>query len=257
MILAIDTGNTHTVLGCIDENGNVVLRLRLTTNRTATEYEYAVQLQQILQMAGVDPRGFEGAIFSCVVPSAQRAIRKACQFVTGIDPFIVGAGIRTGLHIKIDDPGTIAADLVATAVAAKEEYPLPSIIIDMGTATTVTVVDETGAFIGGSIMPGVGISLSALTEATSLLPAIDLLPPKKVIASNTVDCMKAGVVYGAAGAIDGTLDRFIEAMEVKPASIVTTGGIGSVICPYCRHDIVIDSDLLLKGLYVMWKKNRK
>ena len=239
MILAIDTGNTHTVLGCIDENGNVVLRLRLTTNRTATEYEYAVQLQQILQMAGVDPRGFEGAIFSCVVPSAQRA------------------GIRTGLHIKIDDPGTIAADLVATAVAAKEEYPLPSIIIDMGTATTVTVVDETGAFIGGSIMPGVGISLSALTEATSLLPAIDLLPPKKVIASNTVDCMKAGIVYGAAGAIDGTLDRFIEAMEVKPASIVTTGGIGSVICPYCRHDIVIDSDLLLKGLYVMWKKNRK
>ena len=121
----------------------------------------------------------------------------------------------------------------------------------------MTVVDETGAFIGGSIMPGVGISLSALTEATSLLPAIDLLPPKKVIASNTVDCMKAGIVYGAAGAIDGTLDRFIEAMEVKPASIVTTGGIGSVICPYCRHDIVIDSDLLLKGLYVMWKKNRK
>ena len=258
MILAIDAGNTHTVLGCIDvskDRLSVAPVLRMSTDRTQTDVEYAVRIRQILELYGIAPEGFEGAIVSSVVPDVTGVLTEAVQLITGIRPLVVGPGLKTGLKIELDDPGTIAADLVATAVAAKEEYPLPCVIIDMGTATTITVVDEKGAYIGGSILPGAGISLQALTREASLLPGIDIVPPKKTIASNTVDAMKAGIVFGQAGAVDGTIDRFSAALGREPASIVTTGGMGAVICPHCTHRITIDETLLLKGLGILWKKN--
>ncbi len=258
MILAIDTGNTHTVLGCIDVSKKRLSAapvLRMRTDRAQTETEYAVRIRQILELYGIDAGAFEGAILASVVPELTGVLAEAVRLITGAQPLIVGPGLKTGLKIELDDPGTIAADLVATAVAAKEEYPLPCVVIDMGTATTITVVNEKGAYIGGSILPGAGISMKALARETALLPAIDIVPPKKTIASNTIDAMKAGIVFGQAGAIDGTIDRFAAALGREPASIVTTGGMGSVICPHCMHEITIDDTLLLKGLGIIWKKN--
>lgn len=257
MILAIDAGNTHTVLGCIDENNQVHQMVQLATDRTETAHGYAVKIKQVFELEKVDMQDFEGAIISSVVPPVTEVLKKAVKLITGIDALVVGAGIKTGLKIAIDDPATLAGDLVATAIAVKEEYPLPCVIIDMGTATTLTVVNEAGEYIGGAILPGVGISLNALTEDTSLLPRIEIVPPQKVIATNTVESMKTGVVYGAAGAIDGILERFSEELGKQPASIVTTGGLGGLICPYCRHKIIVDRQLLLKGLGITWQRNQK
>lgn len=256
MILAIDTGNTHIVLGCIDNKGNISHIIRLETNLKKTEYEYASDIKQILELEEVDRYGFDGAIISSSVPQIIEILRKAVKIITDIDAMVVGIGVKTGLDIVLDDPSTIAADLVATAVAAKNEYPLPCIIIDMGTATTVTVVDVKGRYIGGAIMPGVRLSMRALAEGTSLLPNIEIVPPQKTIASNTIDCMKSGIIYGSAGALDGILDHYIEELGGSAGSIVATGGLASTICPMCRHEITLDNNLLLKGLYVIYKKNK-
>ena len=257
MILAIDCGNTHVTFGCADHAGSFGTICRIPTDRMETDMGYAVKIKQILELNGIDVQGFDGAVISCVVPPLTDVLARAVRTVTKKDALVVGAGVKTGLHISINDPGTVASDLVATAVAAKEEYPLPCVIVDMGTATTLTVVDAGGKFIGGAILPGVGISLDALSEGTALLPRIELLPPRNVIAANTVDSMKAGIVYGTAGAIDGLLDRFAESLGKEPASIVATGGMSARICPYCRHGITSDETLLLKGLYLIWKKNQK
>ncbi|MBO5998985.1 MAG: type III pantothenate kinase [Lachnospiraceae bacterium] len=265
MILAIDTGNTHTVLGCLEKDpatGMTILPVhpvaepfRITTDRTKTAFEYAAGIEQIVDLAGVDRHGFEGAVFSSVVPAVTGNISRAVELVTGLKPLIVGPGTKTGIRISIDDPGTIGADLAATAVAVRNLFPLPCAVIDMGTATTITVVDGDGSFIGGAILPGVNISMNALTAGTSLLHSVDLTPPKKPIGSNTIDCMKSGAIYGTAGQIDGIIDRFEESMGIPFASLTATGGISSVICPYCRHKITIDTDLLLKGLGIIWDKN--
>ena len=259
MILAIDTGNTHTVIGCISSEGEIIQINRIESNPNKTEDEYAAGIKIVLEMGSVDLRDLEGAVISSVVPPLTVVLKRAVKTITGIDALVIGAGIRTGLPIMLDDPGTIAADLVATAVAVKEHYPLPCIIIDMGTATTVTVVDQKGRYIGGAILPGVALSMNALTQGTSLLPNIEIIPPNKVIATNTVECMKAGIIFGAAGAIDGVLDRFTESLQATGDdewSIVATGGLAGTICPYCRHSIILDPDLLLKGLYIIWEKNR-
>ena len=259
MILALDTGNTHTIMGCIEKRGEgivVTKTVQISTNPTKTAYEYAVEIKSIMELAGIDPTGFEGAIISSVVPQINIVLQKAIRLVTGCDAWLLGAGVKTGLNIRLDDPGTIAGDLVATAVAAKMEYPLPCIIVDMGTATTITVVGADGSYLGGSIMPGTGISLDALTRETSLLPSIDFTAPKKVIGTNTVDAMKGGVVYGAAGSIDGIIDRFEEELG-GIGSIVATGGMGRLIAPYCRHAITVDNRLLLKGLGYIYRKNEE
>ncbi len=257
MILAIDSGNTHTTFGCVNEENQAISTFRVPTDTAETEYGYAAKIKQILELQKIDPQGFDGAVISCVVPPLTDTLVRAVRLITGRDALVVGAGIKTGLHICINDPGTVASDLVAAAVAAKERYPLPCIIVDMGTATTLTVVDERGRYIGGAIMPGVGLSINALSEGTALLPHIEILPPRTAIATNTVESMKSGIVYGTAGSIDGLIDRFTEALACPPASIVATGGMSHLICPHCKHDITVDETLLLKGLGIIWNKNQK
>ena len=257
MILAIDSGNTHITFGCVDEAPAVRQLLRLPTDRSQTEYGYAASLRQALELCGVDATRFEGAIISCVVPPLTDVLVRAVRLLTGLEPLVVGAGVKTGLHICINDPGTVASDLVSAAVAAKEEYPLPCVIVDMGTATTLTAVDENGRYVGGAILPGVGLSLDALAQGTALLPNVEIRPPRNVIAANTADSMRSGILYGTAGAIDGLLDRFAEELGREPASIVATGGMSARICPYCRHTVILDETLLLKGLARIWRKNQK
>ncbi len=257
MILAINSQNTYTYVGCIDASGNVNHVFHVPTDVNETEFGYATRIKEIANLLGVDLSSLDGAVLSSVVPPITKTLTEAIRLICGMDTLIVGAGIKTGLHICIDDPGTVAADLVTAAVAAKEKYPLPCVVIDMGTATTLTVVDEKGKYIGGAILPGVELSLSALTEKTALLPKIEIQAPQNAICSNTIDCMKSGIIFGTAGAIDRMIDQIAEQLKCDSPTLVATGEYSSVIIPHCRHSITTDDTLLLSGLYAIWKRNQK
>ena len=255
MLLAIDIGNSNVVIGCMENNKTKAL-FRMVTDLKKTEDEYAAGMEAILAYNRVDCTAFEGVIISSVVPPLTEIFRVAAEKLTGCRAMVVGAGIKTGLNIMIENPATLGSDLVAAAVAAMHEFPLPVIVIDMGTATTVTVVDEGNRFIGGAIIPGVAISMNALSSGTSLLQKVPLEAPKKCISTTTTECMQSGAVYGNAAMLDGMIDRF-EAELGKKVSIVATGGIAQRIIAHCTHPIVYDEDLLLKGLNIIYKKNKK
>lgn len=255
MILTIDVGNTNVVLGCV-EDGVVVSRSRLATNKSDLPNDYTMKMRQSFAFDSIDYHEFEGAILSSVVPQVNRAIRSAVRKLTGLECIIVGAGIKTGVNVKIDDPGTLAGDLITGTVGALSMYKPPIIIVDMGTATTIVAVDKDGAYIGGAIVPGVNLSFEALSQGTSLLPNISIEAPRKCIATNTVDSMKSGAVFGTAAMIDGMIER-MEAELGQPATVIATGGLSGGIIPYCKHEIKHEPDLLLKGLAILYQKNAK
>ena len=254
MILALDVGNTNIVAGCIDREKTYFIE-RLSTVRTKTELEYAVDIKTILDIHSMDFSDIKGCIISSVVPQITGILHQAVEKILKEVPVLeLGPGIKTGLNIYMDNPASVGADLVAAAVAGEEEYPLPLILIDMGTATTVTVVDQDKRYIGGLIYPGINISLDALTAHASQLGGIRLEPPRKVIAKNTVDSMKSGILYSNAAALDGIIDRICEELG-QEAYVVATGGLASKIIPYCRKKITLDEELILKGLLIIFEKN--
>lgn len=255
MVLALDIGNTNVVVGAIE--GEEILFLdRLATDRNATELEYMVQLRSVLKLNGVRPEAFEGAIVSSVVPSVTRNLRLAAEQLLKKRCLVVGPGLKTGLKINIDNPAALGADRVVDAVAAMNLYPLPLITVDMGTATTLGVVDESGTFIGGMIVPGVMVSLNALAGGTAQLPHISLDAPRQAIGRNTVDCMRNGIIYHNAAGVDGMIER-IEAQLGRKCTVVMTGGLSTVIAPHCKHELILDDKLLLKGLMILYRKNTK
>ncbi len=254
MILAIDIGNTNIVVGCIDSEKTYFIE-RVSTVRTKTELEYAVDLKTILDIYHIKRTMLEGCIISSVVPQITNIVKLGAEKILKQDVMVLGPGTRTGLNILMDNPATLGADLVADAVAGIKHYPVPLIIIDMGTATTLCVVDEHKNYIGGMILPGVGISLDALTARASQLSGIGIEPPKRVISKNTIECMKSGVLYSSAGAMDGCIERMEEELGMR-ATVVATGGLAKKIIPYCKRDIILDEELLLKGLFVIYEKNR-
>ena len=254
MIFAIDVGNTNIVLGCI-ENGEISNIVRIQTNTRETPAEYAIKLRQLFEVFGIDSRGFEGAIISSVVPSVTEALKEAVKKLTGLDCMVVGPGMRTGMNVRIDDPGTLAGDLVVGSVAAMNFYGSPAIVLDMGTATTMVVIDQNRCYRGGAILPGVKLSYAALAAGTSLLPDIAIRLPQKAIGSNTVDAMRSGAVFGTAAMLDGMIDR-MEAELGYPCTVIATGGLASSITPYCKRKIICDDDLLLKGLWYLYQKNK-
>lgn len=255
MILAVDIGNTNICVGTLDglETKNM---FRLQTNTGRTDSEYAVLIHQLITLTGMCHENYEGAIISSVVPQLTGVMKSAIKLVTGRDALVVGPGVKTGLNIRIDDPASLGADMVVGAVAALHKYEPPMILIDMGTATTVSVLDKKGAFLGGAILAGVNVSMGALSSGTSQLPKIDLSNPVKVIGSNTEDCMKSGAVYGTACMIDGIIDR-MEAELGEKTTVVATGGLAQVIIPHCTHEIILEDDLLMLGLGVIYAKNNK
>ncbi len=257
MVIAVNIGNTHITFGLVDGKTVNDTVMSLKTDSKKTCFEYAFEIKQILDLCSFDIINIEGAIISSVVPPMTRILKDALKMLTKREVLVVGAGVKSGIHIYTDDPGSVAGDLVAMAVGAKEEYDLPCVIVDMGTAATFTVVDEEGRFVGGAFMPGVNISLDALSDGASLLPKIDVTSPKKAIASSTVDCMRSGIVYGYAGAVDGIIDRFASELGREPATIVTTGSMAELICSYSKRKTVTDEHLLLKGLGVIYDKNKK
>ena len=257
MILAVNVGNTHTIFGLCDGNEVVSSMMSIKTDRNQSAYGYASEIKQILAIEGYTSSDIDGAIISSVVPRLTDVVKSAVNILCGKNALVVGVGIKSGIHIMTDDPGTVASDLVAMAVGAKEYYPLPCVIVDMGTAVTLTVVDENARFIGGAFLPGINVSMNALSEEAALLPEVDIVPPKKAIATSTVECMRSGAVYGYSGAVEGIIDRFAKELGKQPESIVTTGSLAEFVCSYTKYRAQNDNLLLLKGLCLIYNKNTK
>ncbi|MCR4647041.1 MAG: type III pantothenate kinase [Oscillospiraceae bacterium] len=255
MLLAIDVGNTNIVLGCFDGD-SILFRERVSTNQQATDLEYITRIRMALDMYRISPEQITEAIISSVVPSVTSTLRQGIRKYTGVEAMIVGPGIKTGLSIVIDNPAQLGSDLVVDAVAGIHEYSLPLIVIDMGTATTLSVIDSKKRYLGGVIMTGVAVSTDALVSRTSQLPKIAFEAPKHVIGTNTVDCMKSGIMYANASALDGMIERIEEELGER-CTVVATGGLAGVITPLCRREgIILDDDLLLKGLNLIYQKNQ-
>lgn len=255
MILAIDAGNTDIVFGTIEE-GEIGTVARIHTERDYTPEEYGIKIRALMDYYGVDPQDFEGAILSSAVPPVTNTLRVAVNRLTGLDCLVVGPGIRTGLNVRIDDPATLAADLLVGSVAARALYGAPVIVLEFGTANSMVVVDAKGSYRGGVIMPGVRLGLHALSSGTSLLPDISLTAPAGVIGTNTADAMRSGAVYGTASMIDGMIDRMEAELEDR-IRVVATGLNAQAILTHCRHEILYDENLLLKGLWVLYEKNSR
>ncbi|NBH83871.1 type III pantothenate kinase [bacterium C-53] len=254
MILAIDVGNTNIVLGCIDDQ-KVYFTERVSTDPAKTELEYAVAVKTVLELYNIRKEDITGAVISSVVPPLNGIFSSAINKLLNVKPIIVGPGVKNGLNILMDNPKQLGADLVVDAVAGIHEYGAPLIIVDMGTATTICVIDRNKNYIGGVIIPGVHVSLDSLTSKTSQLPKISLGHPKKVICTNTIDSMESGMVFGQASCLDGMIER-MEAELGYPATVIATGGLAKIIVPHCKRKIILDDSLLLKGLKIIYDKNQ-
>ena len=253
MLLAIDMGNTNIVVGCIKDD-KIIFVERLSTDQSKTELEYAVGFKTVFELYNIKEHDIKGAIISSVVPPLTGIIRKAVEKIIGQKPMVVGPGIKTGLNILMDNPKTVGADLIVDAVAGINEYGAPLIIIDMGTATTISVVDKDRNYVGGMIIPGIRVSMDSLVNRTSQLPRIGFDAPEKVIGTNTVDCMKSGIINGNAAMLDGMITRIEEELGYT-AKVIATGGLAGVVVSNCKKEIITDDSLLLKGLNIIYHKN--
>ena len=255
MILTVDIGNSNIVIGGVKDD-SIVFEARLRTDATKTSDEYCADLKIILDVYQVDPKAVQGAIIASVVPQVLNSMRTAILKLTGKNSLVVGPGLKTGLNIKVENPSQTGADLVVGCVAALREHKPPMIVVDMGTATTIVVLDQDGALIGGSIAPGVRISLDALTDRAALLPGLQLDQPKRAIGRNTIDCMRSGIMLGNACMIDGMISRMEEELGYK-TTVVATGGIAKFVVPLCKSEIIYDKDLIIKGLTALYRENKR
>lgn len=255
MILTVDIGNSNIVIGGVRDD-EVLFEARLRTDTTKTSDEYCLDVKSLMDVYQVAVEEVEGAIIASVVPQVLNSLQTAIKKLTGKIALVVGPGLKTGLNILLENPGQTGADLVVGAVAALREHKPPMTIIDMGTATTISVIDKNGAYIGGAIIPGVKISMDALTDRTALLPGLQLDQPKKAIGRNTVDAMRSGIMMGAACMLDGMIERMEEELGYQ-TTVVATGGIAKFIVPLCRREMIYDKDLLVKGLVALYKENVK
>lgn len=253
MILTIEIGNSTITLGGV-EGKDIRFECRINTDRVKTSDTYCIDLKTLFEIYGVELDAIEGVIISSVVPQVLNSVRTAIRKLLGKEPLVVGPGLKTGLNIRLENPDQMGAGLVAADVAALREHQPPLIIIDMGTATSISVLDQTGAHLGGCLCPGMKISLEALTAKTSLLPGIHLDHPGKVLGRNTADAMRSGIMYGTAAMLDGMIDRFREELGCE-FTIIATGGLAKRVVPLCRHEIIYDHHLVAKGLAALYREN--
>ena len=255
MILTIEIGNSTITLGGV-EGSDIRFECRINTDRVKTSDTYCIDLKPLFEIYGIDMASIEGVIIASVVPQVLNSVRTAIRKLLNTEPLVVGPGLKTGLDIRLENPGQMGADLVAADVAALSEHKPPLIIIDMGTATTMAVLDPNGAHLGGCVCPGVKISLEALTGNTSLLPGIQLDSPKQALGRNTADAMRSGIMFGTASMLDGMIDRF-RAETGWVFTIVATGGLAKRIVPLCHNEIVYDRHLIIKGLARLYRDNAR
>ena len=255
MLLAIDIGNTNIKFG-IFRDEELIRTLTVSCNKNKTADEYAVELYSLIRVMGIHRADFDGCIISSVVPTVTARIDSAIRDLLHVEPLIVGPGVKTGLNIRIEDPSTLGADLVVACVAANAQFPAPCIVISMGTATVLCVIDRNRAMLGGPIAPGVMVSLNALTGNAALLVSVALDPPKSVIGNNTDRSIRSGVVWGAVCMIDGMIDKIEQELGEK-CTVVATGGMAKTIIPHCTHQITVKDDLIMQGLRLIYAKNQK
>lgn len=252
MLLAVDVGNTNIVLGVLNGE-NLICSGRLSTNVNETEIEYSMKLKTFLDVNNVD--NIDGAIISSVVPALVRTLLKSIQLVCNVEALVVGPGVKTGLNIKIDNPAETGANIVVGDVAAINKYPLPAIVFYFGTATTASVIDKNGAHLGGAIMCGIKTAINSLSSTTAQLPQIDISAPSKIIGRNTVDAMKCGSVIGTAAMLEGLVSRFEKELGEK-ATVIVTGGFGKAIAKAAELDVIVDENLFIDGLRIIYEKNK-
>ena len=256
MLLVFDVGNTNIVLGLYDGD-KMIYHWRAATNELKTADEYAASLGMMFQLDGVTFAMVTDIIISSVVPPVNPTLEYLCRRYFHVEPMMVGPGMKTGLNILYDKPRELGADRIVNAVAGITLYGGPLIIIDLGTATTFCVIDEKKRYLGGAVTPGIGISMEALFQRASKLPRIELTPASSVICKNTVSAMQSGIYYGAIGQVDGIVRRMKKEMGYKEIKVIATGGLADLIASQSETIDVIDPLLTLKGLYILFKKNRK
>lgn len=256
MILTINIENTNTVIGC-SKGSEFLFVERISTSVTRTELEYAIYLKNIFELHKLPIGDIEGAIISSVVPPVTGVVKAAILRIFDREALVIGPGVKTGLNILTENPAQLGSDLVANAVAGIAKYEAPMMIVNMGTANTISLMNEKKQYIGGMIMPGIRVSSEALARETAQLPRIGLEKPKKVIATNTIDCMKSGLIYGAAASIDGSIARMEREFGKPMATIVATGENMRHILPHCERNMCPDETLLLEGLRLIYEKNQE
>ena len=255
MIFTIDIGNSNINVDAVD-GGISVFHCRISSSRYRTGDEYAVLLKNISEQHGFDLNDVTGAIISSVVPKLTSVLKYAVKLCTGCDALVMAPGVKTGLNIRIDDPGEMGSDIVAAAVGAITRYPLPCVLIHIATATSIGVIDKNGCYIGGLICPGHILGQVALEKGASRLPSVSLDAPKKVIGRSTGECIRSGIVYGAAAMLDGLIDRIADELGEAP-TVVATGETGEDIVTNCRSEIIFDKELKMRGLLNIFEKNKK
>ena len=256
MILTVDIGNTNTVVG-IFKGEELIESVRLESNRSKTVDEYHLLLTDLLNLKDIDIESFEGGIISSVVPTLTGTMEKAVTKIIGMTPIVVGPGTKTGLNIMYDDPKEVGADRIVNAVGAIKKYGYPLIIIDFGTATTYCVIDKNKNYLGGIIAPGIGISAEALFLKAAKLPRVDLVPPENYLNKNTVDDIKAGIIFGSVGEVEYIVKHLKEEVGVPDAKVISTGGIAPTINELTESIDIYDNNLTLFGLRDIYEKNTK
>ena len=254
MLICIDIGNSNITIGVFEDEA-LKFTARLATDTRRTSDQYAIEIRDIIEIYGIKSADITHAAISSVVPTVGSAIERAVNRLFGIRSVVLGPGVKTGLNIKIDNPAQLGADLAAGAVGALAKYPTPTIVIDMGTASTISVLGKNGEFLGGVIAAGVKLTRDALASRTAQLPSVSIEAPKKTIGTNTADCIKSGLIMGQSAMIDGLITK-IERELGEPATVVATGGLAPDVVKYCDHDISIDDNLLLEGLRIIHSKNK-
>jgi len=254
MILTMDIGNTNIKTALFD--GMETLHYwRISTNRNMSSDEYGMLLMNLFAHHGIKVSDISGIMLSSVVPQINFTILHMCRTYFGMDPLMIGPGIKTGINIKYENPRELGSDRIANAVAAYELYGGPCITIDFGTATNFGVISEKGEFLGGAICPGLKLAAEALTERTAKLPRFELTKPESVIGRNTVTNMQSGIVFGYIGQINYLVERMKKELGAPDAKVIATGGLAVLVAGESNVIDVMDGLLTLKGLRLIYQKN--
>jgi type III pantothenate kinase len=256
MLLAIDSGNTNIVFAVFDDNGDVKGEWRGSTNTERTADEFGIWLKQLMGLDGVDPASVTSAIIATVVPANLFSLKTLCRKYFSCDPLIVGEpGVELGIKVLLDRPEEVGADRLANAVAAKEQYGGPLIVIDFGTATTFDLIDKDGNYCGGAIAPGINSSVEALHQAAAKLPRVAVTKPPRVVGRNTVAAMQSGVFWGYVAMIEGMVARISKEYGVT-LRVIATGGLAPLFAETTACIEKTDQNLTMRGLYLLNRRNR-